>query len=509
MAASFRDPRRHTRVSARLTGSLVSGAALGKLLGFAREVEMARLLGASIVTDSFRGALTAVLLPVAPIQSDMLPSVVIPLHRTWEADGDQAPRSAALAIVLTAFAVVVAICVFIFAAPWIGVLVGKFGANEQELTVRLVHVMSLAIPPSVLATCLSSIEIATGRSRIAAVRASTQNVGVMGGIAIMAITGQPMAIAWGFVLAFYAVAGYGLMTLWREGIIAARGLRAAMPIEVSVALWRLFRPLLAVPLADQGNILLERSLASGVGIGALASLDYARTLTESAFYLVSQPIGYVVLARAAGRDHTDRADVALISRRLLAIGMPISVFVAVFAPDIVTVVFARGAFDERAVQLTTGALRGIAFGLWASTLGWVLVRLLNAAGRNGVAAAIIVSAYASNAGFNFVAVPLLGTFGLGLGEALRGLVLLAGTAAALRSAGLMFVLVGRAAGIALCLAACGIAISVAIPGPFGRLIVAIPIFGTATTLWLAVCMPDQRRWMMYWLRRQRRWRMRA
>ena len=478
-------------MSVRLAGSLISGALLGKLLGFAREIEMARLLGASVVADSFRGALTAVLLPVAPIQSDMLPSVLIPLHRSWEEAGNPAVRSAALAILLTLFGSLVAAAVCVLAAPWVGVLVGRFDADAQALTVNFVRVMSLAIPASVLSACLSAIEIALGRSRIAAIRASVQNVAMMAGIALMAATGQALAIPWSFVIAFNLVAGWGSVTLWREGALAARGLHLDLLAEVGVTFFRRFRPLLAIPLADQGNILLERLLASGIAIGALASLDYARTLTESAFYLVSQPIGYVVLTRATRQGHTAHAEVRRVSQCLLAVGLPASVFIAVFATDIVRVVFARGAFDAHAVALTAGALRGISVGLWASTLGWVLIRMVNASGRNGAAAIIAVSAYAANAVVNIAAVPSLGTLGLGLGEATRGLVLLGGTTVALACGGLMLRCLARAAGVAAVLAGTGWAICAGIDGSWARLAVGAPVFGLATLVWLAMHLPEQ------------------
>ena len=74
-----------------------------------------------------------------------------------------------------------------------------------------------------------------------------------------------------------------------------------------------------------------------------------------------------------------------------------------FAEDIVSLVFARGAFNETAVTLTGGALRGIALGLWAATLGMILLRFLNNAGRNGRAALILASAYAVNALLNLIA----------------------------------------------------------------------------------------------------------
>lgn len=477
-------------MSLRLAGWLVGGAVFGKVLGFAREVEMARLLGANIVADSFRGALTAVLLPVAPMQTDMLPSALIPLHRSWSEGGSAAARSAALAALLTLIATVVAAAVFALAAPWVGLLVGQFDAEAKALTVRFVQVMSLAIPASVLSACLSSIEIAVGRSRIATIRASVQNLSMMVGIALMALAGQPLAIPLSFVVAFYLVAAYGVAALWREGTISPAGLRPRLLAEVGISFWCRFRPLLAIPVAEQGNILLERLLASGIAIGAVASMDYARTLTESAFYLVSQPIGYVVLTRAAGLEQASDAEIQRISRVLLAVGVPASVFIAVFAGDIVRVVFARGAFDEHAVLLTAGALRGISVGLWASTLGWVLVKMVNAAGRNGAAAAIVCTAYAGNALVNLLAVPLAGTFGLGIGEAARGLLLLGGTTVVLGCGGLMLRCLARAAAEGFALACIGGAVCAGIDGSWARLAVAAPVFGLVVAALLVVHMPE-------------------
>jgi putative peptidoglycan lipid II flippase len=490
-------------MSVKLAGSLISGALLGKLLGFAREIEMARLLGANIIADSFRGALTAVLLPVAPIQSDILPSVLIPLHRSWREQGNEAQRSTALAILLTLFATLIAGLIYVLAAPWVGVLVGGFDPAAQSLTIRFVKVMSLAVSASVLSATLGSIEIAVGTSRIAVIRASIQNLGLMIGIAVMALGGQPLAVPWSFTVAFNLIAAYGAVTLWREGSVSMRGLRLSLLIDVAMTLCRRFRILLAIPLADQGNILLERLLGSGIAIGALASLDYARTLTETTFYLVSQPIGYVVLTRTLGKAHAVRADVETISQRLLALGLPASIFIAIFAADTVRVVFARGAFDERAVALTAGALEGISVGLWASMLGWVLVRMVNATGRHSMAAFIIVSAYAANMVVSLAATPVLGTLGLGLGEATRGLVLLGGTALALACGGLVLRCLARAAIWMVALAGLGIVICAVAHGSVARLALGVPVFGMATVAWLAAIMPDHARQIANILRHPR------
>ena len=409
-----------------------------------------------------------------------------------------------MAVLLTLLATLIAMAVFVFAAPWVGLLVGGFDAEAQRLTVAFVRVMTLAIPASVLSAVLSSIEIAVGTSRIAAIRASIQNIAVMGGIAVMVAAGQPLALPWSFVLAFNLIALYGVVVLLRQGTITVRGLRPGLLLDVGAMFLRRFRPMLAIPLADQGSILLERLLASGIATGALASLDYARTLTETTFYLVSQPLGYVMLTRAPGEAQAVRGEVERIARSLLALGVPASIFITVFAADIVRVVFTRGAFDEHAVALTTGALRGISVGLWAGMLGWVLVRMVNAAGRNGASAIIIVSAYATNALVNMILVSPLGTLGLGLGEASRGLTLLAGAALALGCGRLMLRCVGRAFVGAVVLACVGGAICYVFKGPVSRLAIGVPVFGLAGMAWLATAMPDRARQLMVLARNPRR-----
>ncbi len=72
----------------RMVALLASGALLGKILGFARELLMARVFGASLVADSFRGAGTAVMMPLIPMQNEGVPAVMIPMHRAWQEQGN-------------------------------------------------------------------------------------------------------------------------------------------------------------------------------------------------------------------------------------------------------------------------------------------------------------------------------------------------------------------------------------------------------------------------------------
>ncbi len=469
-----------------MTGRLIGGALLGKVLGFLREVEMARLLGASFITDSFRSALTAVLLPIAPLQGEIIPSVLIPLHREWSAEGTAVRLFGSLSAGFFVVSVVLMVCIWCLAGTWVDFIVPSFSPQAHELTVRFVRIMSLSMPASVLLGNLMCIELATGRSRAAAIRASVQNVALMIGVVVLAFTGDVDAIAWAFVVAFNSVTLFGAYWLWRDGQLSLRcvSLRDAYR-AIAIFLPRV-KVLMTQPIFDQANIVLERVLASAVAVGAIASMDYARTLSESLLYLLAQPIGFVVLA--GGRPSVER--IRLVSRSVLGIALPVSCYLAWLAPDIVRVVLERGAFDERAVAMTAGAVRGISIGLWAASLGYVFIRMLNAQGRNRAAAGVITLSYAANMITNVATAHLWGTFGLGVGESMRGLVLLLGSALCL---GCMKELIelGRPLLVpSLAVLAACIMTTELLHDPLLRVVVAGSATAIAMLAWYAVAVPQ-------------------
>ncbi|MFD0934258.1 lipid II flippase MurJ, partial [Methylobacterium trifolii] len=250
------------------------------------------------------------------------------------------------------------------------------------------------------------------------------------------------------------------------------GLRPRAILAAGAEFLRRLRPLLALPVAEQGNVWIERVMASRLVTGTVASMDYARTITDSAILLISQPLGLAVMSREPSKDVP--GEVARIARPILAAALPVSVFLMLFAPEVARIVFSRGAFNEHAVLLSSQALRGIAAGLWAATLGWILLRMLNSSGRNAAAALILSLSFGANAGFNLLTWHLQETSGagpllFGFGEALRGLVLLAGTVLMLGCAGRMLRLTAIAAIPAGLMALAGWQIHVGLAGTLERL----------------------------------------
>lgn len=426
---------------------LMSGALMSKGLGFVREVLMAQIVGVAIVADGFRTAITLILLPLAFLQNESLPAIMIPMQQKAHAAGEAPRRLAALTIALTSIGVVLTVVTEIFAATFVDVMVSGFGAEGHRLTTVFLHVMALSMPASVALNCLAAGEISIGRTRITNARAMVLNLGVIVGLTFLAFGAPVMVLGWAFVGAFDGLAVWAVWILRREGHIAFCDLGVAAVLSEGREFLSRLKPFLGLPAAEQGAIWVERWLASKIVTGAVASFDYARTLTDSALLLISQPLGLAVLSTRPTEDPNRRIE--NLSRAILAFAVPFSAFLVLHAADIVRLVFKRGAFGEVGVQLTSQALAGIAVGLWASTLGWILLRVLNGSGRSKVAAIILISAHMVDMVWNLsssVLYPAGGyeVFVLGLGDSARSFMLLGGVVLALGHGGRILRLIGIA-----------------------------------------------------------------
>jgi putative peptidoglycan lipid II flippase len=472
----------------KFTGLLMIGALLGKALGFVREIQLAKQLGANLVADSLRGAMVAVLMPIAPLQGDLVPSTLVPLYNEWRSEQRSSRMMSSLCLAFVAIAVAFAVLIVLFTDSYVGLLVGGFGTEAQAVTVSFTRIMTLAMPASVLIALFMCVEISLGKSRMTSIRASVQNISIIIGISVMSYTGKVTAIAWAFSISMIITACYGFIVLWREGELSPRDISINASIDAFKVFVHRARPLFLQPLCDQGNTFLEKLLSSVLAVGTLASLDYARTITDTVFYIVSLPIGYLVLGQDQSTAIRDRF--ILLCRPILHMALPSSAFILIFATDITRLVFQRGAFQAEAISLTSASLQGIAVGLWATTLGWILVRMLNAQQRNRTAAMVFVYAYIGNMITNVVTFRWLGPFGIGLGEAVRGVLILAGTVYALGCSRLLLLLLAQTVPVTVVLGGAGLLVREAFDTPLSRVLVGAALYGAVLIPWFLFYVPE-------------------
>jgi len=144
-------------------------------------------------------------------------------------------------------------------------------------------------------------------------------------------------------------------------------------------------PVLMFALARQSQVLVERFLGSSLPAGAISHLNYAQKVAQMPMVIALMlcTVTFPVVAQALAEGDTERArgrverDLALVSCTVL---MGAAAVVAC-APQIVELLFQRGAFTAKDTEATAAVMRVYALGLLGHTLVGALARSYFSGGR--------------------------------------------------------------------------------------------------------------------------------
>jgi putative peptidoglycan lipid II flippase len=191
--------------------------------------------------------------------------------------------------------------------------------------------------------------------------------------------------------------------------------------------WNTLKPLIFLPVIFQGNIAVERAVATLISLTAVSALDYAKFVTETLLLVVSTPVALAGLVNWGGMsEEVIRIKLIRAFNLLLAFALPISVFLAVHSELIVSTLFARGKFDLLSITVTSSILIGMSFGLWANVIGYVLIKGLNAQLKNKIVMIIMSASLLTNIFFNLFFYKVFKEMTLGISYSLSGVVMLIG-----------------------------------------------------------------------------------
>ena len=170
--------------------------------------------------------------------------------------------------------------------------------------------------------------------------------------------------------------------LHRLGLMPAIGvtwgrLRAAWADPATRQIAKLMGPALFGVGVAQISLLINTQIASHLTPGSVSWLTYADRLMEFPTAMLGVALGVVLMpqlaaARATGDDlrYSGMLDWGL--RLVVVLTLPCAVALLLFSQPLVAVLYHYGAFTDRDVQQTTGALMGYGCGL----LGLVAIKIL-------------------------------------------------------------------------------------------------------------------------------------
>jgi len=414
--------------------TMMAGLGAATLTGFLREAVLAHQLGAGRATDVYLIAFTVpeFLFVALPI---VLSPAFIPLFAdlrlkageaaAWRLAGRVAGALLALLLAVTA---VIALSTPLY-LRW---LAPGFDPAEQAETRQAVYLMLPAV-------CL-------------------MGAGTLAGLVLQVYRrfARPALATAVYNLVFIALL-LALPLAWSAGRAAVGvtvGAAAAFVIQASLA-WRT-RPAGAIGLPGTGSegnngettaghgtwdvarlagplavgyavhhiiYFVDRAMATTVGVGGVATLNYAYRLALVVGQLSGLAVSTALFPRMAEQAASDdrpglRASLAAALRFVWKVGLPATVGLIVLREPLVQMLFERGAFDRAATVAVSGPLAGYAVAVLADALCQPLWRVLYARRQAWTVLAVNGLQTTIRVLINFALIRSLGYNGLALSAAL-------------------------------------------------------------------------------------------
>ncbi|MFI8961161.1 murein biosynthesis integral membrane protein MurJ [Streptomyces sp. NPDC053493] len=368
--------------------------AVGAVLGLVRDQILARYFGAGAETDAFLVAWTVPEFASTLLIEDAMALILVPAfsralaRRSGGLFGDPVRhlvRTTLPRLVLTVAAVAALLVAF---APLLVAALAP-GLPDPRLAVDCTRLTATCVLSFALAGYCSAALRAHGSFLPPAAIYVAYNVGIIGTTLVLrdplGVRAAAAGVAVGGILMVLVQAPTLLRELRSRPVPKERPAAAPAGGEGRLVVLGLIAPVVAFALSRQSQILVERFLASPLPAGAISHLNYAQKVAQMPMILSLMlcTVSFPVVARALAAGDAEAAR-RRVERDLLLAAVVVLVgasTVIAAAPQIVEILFQRGAFDAGDTAATAAVMRVYALGLLGQTMVGALVRCYFSAAR--------------------------------------------------------------------------------------------------------------------------------
>lgn len=403
---------------------------ISRVLGFLRDMIIARAFGAGMATDAFfvafripnflrrlfaEGAFSLAFVPVFAQYKERHP------EELRELVARVTGTLALILLVVTAIGVLAApVLVLIFAPGF------TQDAEQFELTVQLLRLTFPYLLFISLTACAGGMLNSFGQFAVPALTPTLLNLSMIGAALWLAPHfEQPVtALAWGVFIAGVAQLTVQLPFLHRLGLL--RRPRWGWRFPGVQRILKLMIPTLFGSSVAQINLLFDTLLASLLVSGSVSWLYYSDRLLEFPLGVFGVALATVILPKLS-REHA-AASATEFNRTLdwalrwgLLIGLPAAVALALLAGPLLSTLFQYGAFTDHDVRMARQSLIAFALGLQAFILIKILAPGFYARQDTRTPVRIGIIAMVSNMGLNLLLIWPLAHAGLALATTLSAI----------------------------------------------------------------------------------------
>lgn len=352
-----------------------------KAVGQLRESFAAAVFGADRAMDAFNIAKSIPDMFSSWIETPIRAAIVPLFTRRLHEEGEEAAWKAASNVINTLTVAMLLLTVVLWLASDVLVRMLSTGFQSAEAwseSASLARIVVISVVFSVLTEILGSLSNVYGRQAVPAFGRLVNGIVVVFGVVVLGRTIGLQGYAWGFLLG--SVAYFLLQTniLWRHRRQYRFILDPRAPEIREVFLVGL--PLFIGMIGPRIDVLIDQNFASFLPGGQLTILNFMRNLSGAATDVVQTVSLAVLLPHFAGLmaqrqfDEVRRRATQVLGGYLV-FAVPIAVFVAVGAPELVDILYRHGAFSDHDALLAAGILPLLALADPAFATGQILAQV--------------------------------------------------------------------------------------------------------------------------------------
>ncbi|MDV4150655.1 murein biosynthesis integral membrane protein MurJ [Clostridium sp. AL.422] len=340
---------------------------LSKVIGFARDILAAYHFG---VEDSYDIYVASVSIPesVFMIVGLAISTTFIPMLsevKHSRSKEEMFDFSNNIINILSVISILVIILGLVFTKDIVGIFVPNFGDEKIHLTILLTRITIFNIILLCVNACFASILQVCEDFVIPALLGIFFNVPII----IYLLLFRDVSVVG---LAIANVLGNLLRVIVQIPSLYKNGYRIKLKINLNDEKLKIMMVLIIPVIIGAGansiNMLVDKSVASGLVTGSMAALEYSQRIIQFANTAITTSLVSVVYPLMANRlnEGDKEGFLKYLSRSIVIICLfliPITFGVIFLSDDIVKVIYERGRFDSNAVILTSMSLLGYAIQL--------------------------------------------------------------------------------------------------------------------------------------------------
>ena len=396
---------------------------MAKILGLLKETAIAYKFGTSYIVDAYTVAITFPSVLFAIFASGIAESYIPILTRINDEEKRNELTNSIINIITVISFGIVMICL-LFNDEIVRVLAPGFQGNSYFLTKKMINIVTLTLPVMVVYNILNAM--LTMRERfifVNFVNSILLNILIISSV-LIASENTPCMLVIGYVVSNVIV-----LCVFEIYSMKQTTFRHTLVFDYKTTE---FKELicLAIPLgvsliANQINSMVDRALASGLGVGIIAALGYANKVQLLFYSLITTAIISVCYPRINKHFSCEEFDEGMnyVQKGIMLasyLGIPIAMIIFIYAEPITMLIFERGSFSTESTIFTSECLSFYALGIPFYSYREILLKALAAYKQQKTILKNTIISIVFNIVFNLALIHYLEHIGLALATSLAG-----------------------------------------------------------------------------------------